>query len=226
MSSVNLGSRQPSDSSQIPSLYERRIDPESGELVPSCVSSMRIPEPNLWGECEREIFKRLRDCLRPVDLEDCHSVVLPNTTDTITSVRFMYLFTTEGLYEVSVSDKEFDGYPLDILNYNNYWLFTWQLLQTYWEQSANGPMSYHAFWSSTVAKYRVTQGGRWSDVVWKRVRNLRQTMQDACIDFVILQQIDYSSSLGCHLCNGADGIILDGTKLYIQSTAASLDNPW
>lgn len=55
---------------------------------------------------------------------------------------------------------------------------------------------------------------------------LRSQSAGMCINYVVLQGIDYPAETLCPHCVGEKGIVLDGTDLCIKSLAMSLPNPW
>jgi hypothetical protein len=67
--------------------------------------------------------------------------------DQHTANRAALLFTSTAVIVVYIpADREYDGNSEGILNLNNRVLFSWDLLESYWDKFKRGSVSYTGVW--------------------------------------------------------------------------------
>jgi len=109
---------------------------ETGEIAVTSVSKLTIPQ-NLPPQ-------------KSYEHHVLHSRIIFESTQNKTihlgksnSYREALLFTTSAVMTVQIpSDSDYDGNADGILNLDNHRLFTWELLDSYWDKFKLGSVSY------------------------------------------------------------------------------------
>lgn len=86
---------------------------------------------------------------------------------------------------------------------------------------ATGGTTWHGFWKNTIHDYQGFTFQQKHDAF----ANLRTDFQEATLDFVQLQAIDYRKSFSCS-CGCSNGIVVDGITVGFHRHMCRLEQPW
>jgi len=128
-----------------------------------------------------------------------------------------YLFLEQRMMFVSIVPG-YDGVGDFIINMNNKYLFTHEMLMGYLNGRIAGvAASYSAAWKTFIEKCRISMGYTTSNVAHlKELLDIRKAYQAAVVSYMILTRPKYEEVVAC--CDGEDGIHIDATPLDMQSS--------
>jgi hypothetical protein len=225
----------PSETLELDKNADPRIDPQTGELKILSVSKTQIPLDWEATEMQRNRRRQISGLLATPGIIDgclfCNNQLVPGNASGSTkegTVVNCILFDTISIHDIKVV-KGYDGCKDCIFNQDDRVLFTHDLLYLYWSL-ANG-MAFDGFWKTLVTQYQHKGALLARDV--KRFLNYRQRFADACVNFALCQQADYSTIFCGHenddgsRCNGSEGMVADVMPLTLpRKTLQLLQQPW
>ncbi|GAQ92690.1 hypothetical protein KFL_010960010, partial [Klebsormidium nitens] len=229
----------------------RALDLSTGMRRLTCLSRVQIPEPHLIGPELADVLKRrgaldlrfplrcsIRSELRGAQCgcgrswEEAEKKWVPGTIFHLTAP-----VTTE-VEEWTCpcgGKKHYDGASEGLLNFSNVYLFSYELLNWYSHQFWRTKLPFFSMWSTQVSMYAGI--GLSPDLV-KRYANMRAKFQDAWLDYISLQRIDYRTSYSCKCRRDIDcgpdarpegepeEVTADGVLLGFNSNFSYLVQPW
>ncbi|GAQ79418.1 hypothetical protein KFL_000300160 [Klebsormidium nitens] len=123
----------------------------------------------------------------------------------------------------------YDGRGDGVLNFNDKYLFSYELLNWYSNQMWRTKYPFYTMWQAVLSMYA---GSGLPPATLQRFVNLRSTFQDAWMDYITLQDIDYDTSFKCacpHPVGAApepECVIGDGIMLGYRGDLSFLVSPY
>jgi hypothetical protein len=136
-----------------------------------------------------------------------------------------FLFTSKFVLVVTIPARNpddgqgYDGFEDTVVNQNDQWLWSWELL---YGKLLDPYSAYMAYYTSLINKAHATMFLR-GDLLSHALRRRKDFMY-ACIDFVILQQISFET-MYC-ACEVKDKVVGDANPVCLPSVKTKPEHPW
>jgi hypothetical protein len=106
--------------------------------------------------------------------------------------------------------------------------FTWEVLSGFWNECCSNSKHgrpWFSYWKDLLQRYVALGVDTQTLRTWM---NYRAVFQDACMDYVDLQNINYDGGLWCSECpdNGVDSLASDGVTIGFQADKCHFVAPW